>query len=261
MNNICKKNLPFNPSALYTMLLFFAVATGFISCTSAEKIKYFNNLSDSQLVRLPAFNKPEAIIMPDDILEIKIIGANEATVSMINGYPGPASSASNTYTVDAKGEIEFALIGKVKAGGLTREQLKNDIQQKASKYLKDALVTVKQTTFKFTVLGEVNAPGTYTVNNEKVTILEALGLARDMTQFARRNNVRVIRDSSGNRQIGMINFNDKTVFTSQYYYLQRNDVVYVEPDKNKGKFDQYNRVGSILATVLSVIAVGITIFR
>src|SRR5207253_217698 len=127
---------------------------------------------------------------------------------------------------------------KVKAGGLTREQLKNDIQQKASKYLKDALVTVKQTTFKFTVLGEVNAPGTYTVNNEKVTILEALGLARDMTQFARRNNVRVIRDSSGNRQIGQINFNDKTVFTSPYYYLQRNDVVYVEPDKNKGKFDQ-----------------------
>lgn len=212
--------------------------------------------------RLPTLVRPEPVIMPDDILDIRITGGNEITVAQVNGYIGVVgSTAGNTYLVDSKGLIEFPLIGKIKAGGLTRDELKAKLTEAASRYLKDAMVTIKFTNFRFSVLGEVNSPGTFVVNNEKISILEGLGLARDMTQYARRTNVRVIRDSSGVRHIGVINFNDKSVFTSPYYYLQRNDVVYVEPEKNKGQIDQATRIGSIIATVVSIIAVSLTIFR
>lgn len=234
---------------------------GLFSCTSPEKLRYFNNLSDSQLVQLPYVVKTEPIIMPDDQLEVRIAGANETTVALINGYSGNPAATLPPHIVDFEGNIEFPLIGRVKAAGLTRDQLKSTLTQKASKYLKDVLVTVKFSNFRFTILGEVNAPGTYVVQNEKVTILEGLGLARDMTQYARRANVRVIRDSSGHRHIGIIDFNNKAVFTSPYYYLQRNDVVYVEPEKNKGQLDQANRISSIVATIASLIAIGLTIFR
>jgi polysaccharide biosynthesis/export protein len=248
-------------SVLLLFLFAITVAMATTSCTSPQKLKYFSNLSDSQLVRLPELSKPEAVIMPDDILEIKIGGANEVTVGVINSYSNPNTSGPLTYIVDKNGQLEFPLVGKITAAGLTRDQLKQSIQEKVSKFLKDPIVTVKFTNFRFTVLGEVNAPGTYIVPNEKVTILEAMGHARDMTQYARRSNVRIIRDSSGNRQIGLIDFNDKTVFTSPYYYLQRNDVVYIEPEKNKGQIDQASRIGSIVATLLSIIAVTLTIFK
>jgi polysaccharide biosynthesis/export protein len=245
------------------LIAFFAfiIAASFTSCTSPQKLRYFSNLSDSQLVRLPQLAKPEAVIMPDDILEIKVGGANETTVATINSYSNPNNPTPVTYIVDKNGEVEFPLIGKITAGGLTRNQFKESLEKRVSKYLKDPIVTVKFTSFRFTVLGEVNAPGTYVVPNEKVTILEAMGHAKDMTEYARRTNVRVIRDSSGAREIGIINFNDKAVFTSPYYYLQRNDVVYIEPERNKGRIDQASRIGSIAATLLSIIAVTLTIFK
>lgn len=261
MFNLIRNSLSSTRFTFLSAGLVLLLSSGLHSCTSPEKLKYFSNLSDSALVRLPELNKPEPVVMPDDILEIRITGANEATVAIINGYVGTTASVASTYLVDFKGMIEFPLIGKLQVSGLTRDQLKSLIIEKASKYLKDAMATVRFTNFRFTVLGEVNAPGTYVVNNEKVTVLEAMGLARDMTQYARRNNVRVVRDSSGHRHIGMINFNDKSVFTSPYYFLQRNDVLYVEPEKNKGQIEQATRITSIVATGLSVIAILLTFFR
>lgn len=247
---------------MHKMVFTIALASLLLSCTSSQKLRYFNNLSDSQLVRLPDLKRPEPVIMSDDIMEIKITGANEVTVATINSHAVTTGGGSaNNYLVDINGMIEFPLVGKVKAAGLTRDELKNKLVEIVAKYLKDPLVSVRFTNFRFTVLGEVNSPGTFVITNEKVTILEGLGLARDMTQYARRTNVRVIRDSSGSRHIGIINFNDKSIFTSPYYYLQRNDVVYIEPETNKGQIEQATRVGSIVATVVSIIAVSLTIFR
>jgi polysaccharide export outer membrane protein len=202
--------------------------------------------------------KPESVILPDDMLEIRIAGANEQTSALFNNYGSssvPAGTNFPTYLVDMNGEIEFPIVGKVKAAGLTRDDFKTNIKQAVGKYLKDPIVTVRFTNFRFTVLGEVRLPGTFNVQNEKVTILEALGQAGDMTQFAKRNTVRVIRDSSGKREIGMINFNQKTVFTSPYYYLKRNDVVYVEPQQSKTNYESVSRISSILATSLGIVAV------
>jgi polysaccharide export outer membrane protein len=107
----------------------------------------------------------------------------------------------------------------------------------------------------------VKTPGSFVVANEKVSILEAMGQAGDMTSYAKRDNVRIIRDSLGKREIGIINFGDKAVFTSPYYYLQRNDIIYVEPEKYKSSFEDFSRVTSVIATIASLVAITITIFR
>ncbi len=205
--------------------------------------------------------------MPDDLLEIKIAGANEATTALLNTYSTTsnsttaASGSAPGYLVDNNGEVEFPIIGKIKAAGLTKEEFKDRLKERVSKYLKDPLVSVRFTNFRFTVLGEVKVPGTFIVPNERVTVLEALGHSGDMTNYSRRTNVRVIRDSSGIREIGIVDFTDKAVFTSKYYYLERNDVVYVEAEKSKSQFEDFSRISTILATVASLIAITITILR
>lgn len=237
----------------------------FSSCVSSKNLKYFNNLSDSAVTHLPAIQKPLAVIMPDDLLEIKIAGANEATAALLNTYsisanPSNATSAYN-YLVDDNGEIEFPVVGKIKAAGVTKEELKEIVKLKVAKFLKDPLVSVRFTNFRFTVLGEVKMPGSFLVQKEKVTVLEALGTAGDMTAFSRRDKVRIIRDSSGTRETGLVDFTDKSVFTSRYYYLQRNDVIYIEAEKSKSQYESFSRVTAIVATLASLIAIAITVLK
>ncbi len=250
-------------------IAFIAIAA-FISispsCIPAKNLKYFSNLSDSQVVHLPKMAQPKAVIMPDDILDIKIAGANEATAALLNTYSSNPGTTNNTnansgYLVDYDGDIEFPIMGKIHAAGLTKEEFKDRLKERVSKYLKDPLVSIKFINFRFSVLGEVKTPGSFLVPHERVTILEALGLSGDMTTYSRRTSVRVIRDSSGNREIGQIDFTDKAVFTSKYYYLQRNDVVYVEAEKSKSQYEDFSRVSTIVATLASIIALAITILK
>lgn len=254
INNNC-----FN--SVRSLIAFIGVLCTLTSCTSSKNIRYFSNISDSSVVRLPDFKKPQAFIMPDDILEIKIAGANETTSALLNTYSSTSALNASNYLVDNNGDIEFPLIGKLKAAGLTKEQFRDVLKEKASKYLKDPLINVRFINFRFTVLGEVKTPGTFTTVNEKVTILEAMGLAGDLTNYGKRANVRVIRDSLGKREIGIINFNDKAIFTSPYYYLQRNDVIYIEPEKYKSKYEDFSRVTSVIATLASLVAIAITVLK
>ena len=138
-----------------------------------------------------------------------------------------------------------------------KDKLKNEI----APYLKDLMINIRFTNFRFTVLGEVRLPGSYIFPTDKVTVLEALGQAGDMTQYAVKENVRVIRDSSGKRSIGKVDFTQKDIFNSPFYYLQRNDVVYIETNKNKTKSEQFSRASSLVATFTSIIAIAITVFR
>lgn len=235
------------------------------SCIPSKNLTYFNNISDSQIIRLPQMAKPQAVIMADDLLDIKIAGANEATASLLNTYSiastGANNATGNNYLVNDDGEIEFPVIGKIKAGGFTKEEFKERLKEKVSKYLKDPLISVRFANFRFTVLGEVKSAGSFIIPNEKVTVLEALGMAGDMTNYSRRNNVRIVRDSSGQREIGALNFTDKALFTSKYYYLKRNDVIYIEADKSKNRFEGFSRLSTVIATLASLTAIAITIAR
>ena len=244
------------------ILLF--VISSISSCIPKKNLKYFNNLGDAQVIQLPLLTKPQTVIMPDDMLEIKIAGANEGTAALLNTYSATATIAATVpvgYLVDMNGNIEFPILGKVKAAGLTKDQFKESLKEKVSKYLVDPLVSVRYLNFRFTVIGEVKAPGSFIVQNERVTILDALGLSGDMTSYSNRTNVRIIRDSSGVREVGTLDFNDKKIFTSKYYYLQRNDVIYIEAQKSKSQYEEWSRMGSIVATLTSLIALTITIIR
>jgi polysaccharide export outer membrane protein len=241
------------------LLLMAIVVLVTSSCrTSSKGITYFSDLTDAAQTKLPDIDRPEHLIEADDILDIKVGGANEVTAASFNLYTsggGAAATTSIGYLVDKNGEIEFPRIGKIKLAGLTREQAKIKITKEIDKYLQQPLVNVRFVNFRFTVLGEVRVPGSFTLANEKVTILDALGYAGDMTANAKRDLVRVIRDSAGKREIGTVNFNQKTIFTSPYYYLHRNDVIYIEPQKNKAKLDDAGRFTAVLSAMISVVTV------
>jgi polysaccharide export outer membrane protein len=143
------------------------------------------------------------------------------------------------YVVDNEGNIDFPVLGPIHVAGLTRWELakliKDKLLDKDKKYLTDAVVTVEFMNFKFSVIGEVNNPGTFSIEGDKVTVLQAISLAKDLTIFGERENVTVIRERNGQRTMYQINLCDVSMFQSPAYYLQQNDVVYVQPSKVKAR--------------------------
>lgn len=249
INKICPQILSF---FVLPYLLFMAT-----SCTNTKQLIVLNDLPDSPRILLPQLQSPVITVCPDDILEIKISGMNQTTVTDFNskgGGFGLGAFTSPSYLVDRNGFIEIYKLGKVKAAGLTVDEIKTNLTNQLQSDLKDATVSVRFINFRFSVLGEVKQPGSFTLLNEKVTILEALAYAGDMTQYAKRSRVRVIRDSSGNREIGILNFNQKTLFTSPYYYLRRNDVVLIESDiQTKKSSENLAKASSIVGILTSII--------
>lgn len=223
-----------------------AVLLALTSCGTVKDIAYFQN---------KVVNEPEAIdkhagivIQPKDMLSIVVSSRNPELVVMFNlpviSYQAGSEIVSGGgqqrlmgYVVDNDGNIDFPVLGTLKVAGLTRWELSNLIKDRLIKdgLLSDAVVTVEFMNFKVSVIGEVNSPGTYTLNNDKVTILQAISLARDLTIFGLRENVCVIREREGERVIYEINLCDVSMFNSPAYYLQQNDVVYVQPSSVKAR--------------------------
>jgi polysaccharide export outer membrane protein len=150
-----------------------------------------------------------------------------------------ASKVNEGYLVDKGGAINFPVIGKVTLAGLTKEEATEKMINEIKTHVKNPIVNIRFLNFKVTVIGEVNTPSTFEINSEKINVLEALGLAGDMTQFGNRDNVLIIREKDGVRTTARINLNNKEVLNSPYFYLQQNDIIYVEP-ANKTKVAQTN---------------------
>ena len=251
---------------VFTLLLF--LASSFTACFNPKQAVYLHGLPDSTRLVLPDAQVPTSLIQPDDILEIKFTGKNQQLVDDFNSkgggfgtIGGAGANLAANYLVDADGYISIYMLGKVKATGYTKDQLQEQLKSAASKYLLEASVNVRFVNFRFTVLGEVRTPSNFAVSNEKVSILEALAYAGDMTSFSRRDAVRVIRDSSGKREIGTVNLTDKSLFTSQYYYLRRNDVVYVETQiKQKQATETLTRTASVIGIISSLVTLSYLLF-
>jgi polysaccharide export outer membrane protein len=209
------------------------------SCGNTKNATYFPGIQDGNIQSNTPF--PESVIQKSDILSITVSSLNpeaSAVFNSPNSSPGGASGGAGSpigYLVNTEGDIQFPLIGNIKAEGLTKNQLKNNIAKSLvdKKLLLDPIVTIRFVNFRVTVLGEVNHPTVVTVPNEKISLLEAIGLAGDMTIYARRNNVMVIREDKEVKIIKRLDLNSDELFTSPYYYLQSNDIVYVEPSKAK----------------------------
>jgi polysaccharide biosynthesis/export protein len=264
----------------YTSLLMCFLLILFSSCTTYKNVPYFHDISDTSkpvAIKTVAFKSP--VIQPDDILNIVIQTIDPAITGILNTGNSAVPTSSSTsvmgastmtvtgqqtvsgYLVDKNGDIELPFAGKIKLQGLTTMQAKDTIVKALSKYVNNPIVSLRFANFRVTVLGEVLRPSTYIIPNEKINILDALGLAGDLTIYGRRENVLLIRDTL-NDQKNMIrlNLNSKEIVASPYFYLQPNDMIYVEPSKTKSASADAikNRNITIYASALSVLLVIVT---
>lgn len=246
------------------------------SCANTRKSVYFNGIRDTVLLNSAV--APSQVIQRNDLLSIIVTSLSPEATAIFNQGSSPLSSASTLgvsgqvtatggvmasgspinqatgYLVNQQDSISFPVLGAIKAGGLTKEQLQNEITQLlvAGKYLTSPIVTVRFMNFRVTVLGEVARPSTINVTSERISILEALGLAGDLTIYAKRDNVLLIREENGSKIIRRLNLNSPEILTSPYYYLRTNDVVYVEP--NKARIASASRSTQVLPIVLSALS-------
>lgn len=219
-----KRNL-FVPT-LFTLLLF--------SCVNTRKATYFNDAKDGTITSV--IPVPESVIHKNDLLNITVTSLNAQATEVFNqpNVQGPNNEVVG-YLVNNDGNIQFPILGTLKAEGLTKEQLKASITKKLvdRQLLTDPIVTIRLMNFRVTVLGEVRNPNVIQVPSEKISLLEAIGLAGDLTIYGKRENVLVIREENGQKVIKRINLNSSELLTSPYYYLKSDDVVYVEPNKSR----------------------------
>jgi len=214
----------------------------FSSCTSQKKLIYLSNLDTTSVQQFFPMERPDYRIQYQDILYVNITTLNAEMNELLN--PGTQRLAYTAfrdessiyiygYTVSDSGTITLPILGDIEVYGFTVEEVKNKIQNRATEYLKDAVVNVKLISFKFTVIGEVNRPGTYTNYNNQLTVLEAIGMAGDITDYGNREKVLVVRPTKEGTHTYRINVQDKNLLQSQGYFLLPNDIVIVEPIKSK----------------------------
>jgi polysaccharide export outer membrane protein len=240
------------PAAI--VMLLFSVLLLSESCITRKDISYFQDITDSTKTQ-PINRSFDAIIQPGDILSIHVTSLSPEASSFFN-VTGESmdQQVANTYLVNADGNVEMPLIGQIKVAGNTSPVAKFLIRNKLEKYLADPTVSIRIRNFKVTVLGEVQSPGVYTIPNEKITLIEALGLAGDLTIFAQRSNVLIIREKDGQRQFMKIDLRSKEFFESEFYYLHSNDVVYVEPGKGRiASADAWYRILPIVFSGLTAL--------
>ena len=230
-----------------SILLVFLLSVLLLgSCTSHKKVPYLQNSSELASMEQAAVSF-EPTIQPFDLLNIVVVNAENPAASMPFNLTAPTDMSRSqsmysqptlqNYLVGTDGCVTIPSVGKVNLGGLTISQAEELVLNKVKgAFSTIPVVTVRFVDFKISVLGEVVAPGTYTVKNGKVNIFQALALARDLTIYGQRNNVKIVReDKDGKKEVAELNLNDAKIINSPYYYLQQNDVVYVTPNKSKAK--------------------------
>lgn len=225
---------------LRSFVFILIVAGLFSSCGSVKlhQIVMFDEINN-ELTQIDSH--PALMIAIDDILSIQVssrkaenVVAFQRQIDAPTGYAGEEAFAlQEGYRVDAKGYVYLPFLGAVQAVNKTIVQLREEISDSLKAYIPDASVQLRFLNFRVTLLGEVTRPNTYTIPNERLTILEALGMAGDFTPYARRNAILVVRERGGQREFVRLNMQRKSLFESPYFYLRPNDIVYVEPLKAK----------------------------
>ncbi len=234
------------------------------SCAPRRNLVYFSDLAnkpgDSQIIT--ADTEPK--IQTNDLLSITVntlsTESNLLFTSNSNNISKSGYYEKEGYRVDKDGNINLPVAGNVELKGLTIEQAQHLLVKNIGNYVKNPIVNVQFMNFRITVIGEVNQPSTFNAPNEKINLLEALGMAGDLTPYGKRDNVLVIRETEGKRSIVRLNLNNRDILNSPYFYLKQNDVIYVEPDKSKSiEFSQNNRLMPLVVATISAVAVMSTV--
>jgi len=226
------------------------------SCASREDVAYFSKMDEQKRSNKAKNYAP--VLNNDDKLEIYVIALDMKAVGPFNGVGISGEGASTiekpVYLIDQLGNVEFPIIGSVHLAGLSRLEAVDLLEEKISVYVKDPIVSIRIVNFKVTVLGEVNKPGTFKIEEERITILEALGLAGDMTIYGERKNVLIIREADGKKTYTRVDLTSDEIFDSPIYYLSQNDVVYIEPNASRMNQSKANLRGIVLPVIAILIS-------
>jgi polysaccharide export outer membrane protein len=249
-----------------------------ISCTPLKEVVYFYDLKDSTSKNLGAMAKNlhtaqmnfENPIQKNDQLWITVGGSNLLDLVTVNSAAGTGAAVGGElpvisrgaigFLVEADGFINMPYVGKVQAAGLSRLQLEDSLTTLFKDYTKNPVVNVRFLNYRFWVLGEVSNEGRYTMTTERTTILEAISMAGDLTKLGKRENVLVTRDENGVRKFGRVDLTSSKIFTSPYYYLKTNDIIYVEPVKsafgNRKGIPFYLTIASVaISLIVTIISI------
>ncbi len=248
-----KKTIPF----LFVLLIF--------SCKSREEVVYYQNID--AMAKAEQSNSYEIKIQPDDLLLIIVSADDPETAIPFNLSSVSVPSANNmmntrgqetiqSYLVDANGVIDFPVLGKLKLSGLTRSEVLQLFRDKISKYIKNPIINLRIMNFKVSVQGEVTLPGTYNVPSERITLIEAISMAKDLTIYGKRDNILIIREINGVKSYNRVDITKADFINSPFYYLAQNDVVYVEPNKTR---INGGAVGTNTGVIISVSSLLITV--
>ena len=244
-----------------TYLFILAGALLLSGCVSSKKLLYFQE--NEQIKLTDSLVNFEPALQPGDLITINVSANDPVSGQTFNLYE--ANIHNNLprmlpYLVDSEGQINFPVLGKLQAGGYTTQQVGNNITEALNAYLVAPIVNVRLTNFKITVMGEVQKPGTYAVPNERLTIVEALGLAGDLNIQAKRNDITLIREHEGKRVFYEVDLTNKALFNAPYYYLAQNDVLYVEPNKTKINSSAVGASTSVILSSIGILISLITLF-
>ena len=227
------------------------------SCAPRRDLVYFSNLANT--VSISDLQGQEVRIRQNDIVSISMNSSSpESDLLFSNNKNVSADGTAKRegYRVNKEGMIHMPLIGDFRIEGMTIEKADSAIAAILNKQVKNPVVDVQIINFKITVIGEVNKPSSFLIPDEKVNVLEALGLAGDMTVYGKRERVLVIRSEGGGKTIRKLNLNNKEVLSSPYFYLKQNDIVYVEPDRSKAvEYSQNTRLMPLITAAVSAVAV------
>ena len=256
----------------YVAYLVVCMAVFFTACTSTKKIIYLQDVVPLKQQEIE--QKYEVIIHGDDLLAIMVNSRDPELALPFNMPMVSYQLGSNTggqqrvlgYLVDTNGNIDFPILGEIHVEGLTRMQLTELIKNKLIEgdLIKDPIVTVQFLNFKISVMGEVGRPGSFTISGDRITLLEALSMAGDLTIYGRRDRVGVIRENNGKRTILFHDLRSADIFNSPCYYLQQNDIVYVEPNKAKSgqsSINQNNSIGVWVSVISLLTTNAVLIFK
>lgn len=232
------------------------------SCVSKKNVVYLQQGIGIQKDTVTSKYEPK--LQPDDILMIVIsaenpeaaIPYNQMLVAFQNNTATIAQPSLQSYLIDKDGYVEFPIVGKLKLGGLTRIEAINKIKSLLEPHVKEPTVNVRILNFKVSVIGEVNKPGSFSIQSERITILEALSLAGDLTIYGNRNSILIIRDNEGLKTIAKVDITKRDFINSEYYYLSQNDQIYVEPNKTKANASV---IGPDVTVAFSALSILVTI--
>jgi polysaccharide export outer membrane protein len=246
-------------NSLIRVLTFITIFSGLFGCAKRNLV-YFSDIETGSSYSTNISQVEEPVIQSGDL--IKIVVSTQSPESNLLFNSGVISNDSQNrmmsqqlptnegYLVDKNGQINFPVIGKIEIAGFTREEATLKMTELLEEYVKDPIINIQYLNFKITVIGEVANPNTFTLATDRISILEALGLAGDMTQYGKRENVLLIRDQDGVRKAVRLNLNDKSILNSPYFMLQQNDVLYVEPDKIKSVQASTNQRSLTILSIL-----------